>query len=67
MRSEAAEAGFYERTRLEKYPRIQILTIEQLLNGKGIDMPRWSDPKTFKKAAKTNRKSDTTPKTLDLD
>ena len=38
MKAEAASAGFYETMGL-KYPRIQILTIEELLDGKGIQFP----------------------------
>jgi len=41
MRSEAASAGFYEKRELggKKYPRIQIITIEELLQGHKIDYP----------------------------
>jgi len=40
MRTEAASAGFYESPWWNKrYPRIQILTIAELLQGKGIDYP----------------------------
>jgi hypothetical protein len=38
MRAEAAEAGFYE-SAWGKHPRIQLLTIRELLDGKGIDYP----------------------------
>ena len=37
--------------RQQNYPRIQILTIEDLLNGKAIDMPK-SIPSQFKQAEK---------------
>lgn len=52
MRTEAAGAGFYE-SPWGKHPRLQILTIADLLNGKRIDMPplRQVDA-TFKKAPK---------------
>jgi len=47
---EAAEAGFYKPPGLEdRYPRIQILTIEQLLAGKRVEYPRLLDV-THKKA-----------------
>ena len=39
MRAEAASAGFYESPWLEKYPRLQLLTVEELLGGKRIDYP----------------------------
>ena len=48
MIARAAAAGFYEaggRT----YPKVQILTIEQLFDGKRPEMP-WLDPSVFKKA-----------------
>ncbi len=38
MRSEAAEAGFYE-SPWGKHPRIQLLTIGELLDGRSIDYP----------------------------
>jgi len=52
MRKEAAEAGFYHSPVWNRdYPCIQILTIEELLNGKTIDYPpsQFTDV-TFKKA-----------------
>ena len=48
MRARAAVAGFYE-TEWRKYPRIQILTIEELLDGRRPEMP-WLDPSAFRKA-----------------
>ena len=40
MIREAASAGFYESPGWnQKYPRVQILTIQELLSGKAIDMP----------------------------
>jgi hypothetical protein len=39
-----------------KHPKIQILTIEELLNGKTIDAPPSRDLRTFKKAPKAKRK-----------
>ena len=52
MRSEAAGTGFYLSPGWNKqYPRLQILTIEELLNGKTIDYPASeSTSVTFKKA-----------------
>ena len=48
---EAASAGFYESSYLHrgKYPRIQLLMIEDLLGGKSVDYPLAADV-TFKKA-----------------
>jgi site-specific DNA-methyltransferase (adenine-specific) len=52
MRSEAASAGFYQAPSLKRYPRLQLLTIADLLAGKGIDYPSEQERKdaTFKKA-----------------
>jgi site-specific DNA-methyltransferase (adenine-specific) len=58
MRSEAATAGFYHSLGWNQdYPRLQILTVAELLEGKGIDMPPlWQVSTTFKKAPKARRK-----------
>jgi hypothetical protein len=53
MKQEAASAGFYE-NEFGKYPKIQMVTIEELLNGKKIDIPGVD--KTFKKAKKQSKK-----------
>lgn len=44
MRSEAAAAGFYKSEEIgnKNYPRIQLLTIEDILNGKKIDCPHYA-------------------------
>ena len=53
MLTEAVSAGYYESALWQKkYPRLQILTIEELLDGKQIDMPPAHG--TFKKAVKEN-------------
>ena len=52
MRREAASAGFYE-SPWGKHPRIQLLTIEDLLGGKSIDYPQATDV-TFKKAQRVS-------------
>ena len=49
MEKEAVTAGFYQ-TDYGKFPKIQILTIEDLFAGKKPHMP-WLDPTAFKKAA----------------
>jgi len=52
MLKEAADAGFYKSPHLEEtFPRIQILTVEHLLQGEQMKYPRWVDA-TFKKAPK---------------
>jgi site-specific DNA-methyltransferase (adenine-specific) len=51
MRAEAAAAGFYSSPGWNRsYPRIQLLTVKELLAGKGIDYPPANV--TFKKAPK---------------
>ncbi len=50
MRTEAVKAGYYE-TPYGKYPKIQILTIRELFEGKQPNIP-LVDPSAFKKAAK---------------
>ncbi|MDH7513509.1 MAG: DNA methyltransferase [Clostridiales bacterium] len=52
MRTVAASAGFYEsKIWGKKYPKIQLLTIEELLNGKKIEMPPIRQAgATFKRA-----------------
>ena len=59
MRTEAASAGFYKSPWQKKpYPRLQILTIEELLNGKRIDCPPLGQVNvTFKKAPKAKGKA----------
>ena len=55
MRKEAASAGFYECVAWNtKHPKIQILTVGELLAGKKIDVPPSRDFRTFKKAPKAN-------------
>jgi len=56
MISEAASAGFYHSDLWdEDYPRIQICTIEELLEGKQPKLPRWAAG-GFPKAQKIVRK-----------
>lgn len=65
MLKEAAEAGFYKSPHLdEKFPRIQILTVEQLLGGEQMKYPRWVDA-TFKKAPKARNEAVTMALPLD--
>jgi hypothetical protein len=50
MQTEAASAGFYKSISWQQnFPRLQILTIEELLAGKGIAYPHMSNV-TFKRA-----------------
>jgi len=62
MRTEGASGGFYTSPAGTKHSGLQILTIKELLAGKGIDMPPWHEPRTFKKAprAKSSPAADPT-------
>jgi site-specific DNA-methyltransferase (adenine-specific) len=60
MRTAALRAGYYE-TDYGKYEKIQILTVEDLFDGKKPHMP-WVDPSVFKKA-----KRETTEKQSEMD
>lgn len=56
MRTEAASAGFYT-SPWGKHPRIQLLTVAELLSGGGIDYPRTAGVnQTYKQAPKAVRK-----------
>jgi hypothetical protein len=65
MRKEAAEAAFFQTKSLAntKHPRLQLLTIQDLLAGKKIDMPAAQDLRSFKQAPKAKPKR---PKDLHL-
>ena len=50
MLKEAAEAGFYRSTDGTTYPKLQILTIQQILDGRQPEYPLHRRDATFKKA-----------------
>ena len=52
MLREAADAGLYKSSDGSTYPRLQILTIQQILEGKQPDYPAHRRDATFKKAPK---------------
>ena len=56
MTDEAASAGFFTSEHFGKFPRVQILTIEDLLSGKTVQMPHSNV--TFKQAERVE--TDTT-------
>jgi DNA modification methylase len=58
MRAEAASAGLYHSPwNQQKYPRLQLLTIAELLQGKKVEMPPLQHTNvTFKEAPKFRRK-----------
>jgi hypothetical protein len=49
MRREAAAAGLYKTESLGDFPRIQILTIEDLFDGRKPHLP-WVDSTVFRKS-----------------
>jgi len=54
MKEEAAAAGFYEPEHFpgHRYPRLQILTIAEILGGRSLEYPRFAPSGTFQKAAR---------------
>lgn len=60
MNTEAVSSGYYHSQLWNKdYPRIQILTVNELLNGKEIEMPPDSARQTFKQTKRV-KKTDAT-------
>jgi len=60
METEAASVGFYEhKTNKQKFPRLQLRTVKELMDGKGIERPTSAaaSDETFKKAPASKRKS----------
>ena len=57
MRTEARGAGFYESPWGTRHPRIQLLTVTDLLLGKGVNRPTQHGNVTFKKAPKHTRET----------
>jgi site-specific DNA-methyltransferase (adenine-specific) len=59
MRTEAASAGFYHSSYFDRdYPRLQIRTVAELLDGKGIDYPAIGGGNvTFKRAQRVKEKA----------
>ena len=62
MKQEAASADFYSSPWGTKHPKLQILTIEDLLSGKDIDYPAPRHNVTFKRAPKVKPKQPHTGK-----
>src|ERR1035437_4073254 len=58
METEAASAGFYEHnTNQQKYPRLQLRTVKELMDGKSIERPvNLALDDTFKKAPESKKK-----------
>ena len=57
MREEAAEAGFYQHPLSKKmFPRLQLVTVKDLLEGKKLQLPESRVDVTFKKAPRSKAK-----------
>jgi DNA modification methylase len=58
MRAEAADAGFYQPKYVGagKHPRVQIITVGELLDGKRLDLPPQAEIRSFKAAPKAKAK-----------
>jgi len=57
MKTEAAQAGFYEPEHFpgQRYPRLQLFTISELLGGAQVLFPRVAPTATFKKAERQRK------------
>jgi len=67
MRKEAAHAGLYESSFWGKrYPRLQLITIAELLSEKRIDAPPRRTNITFKRAPKARNRDDHETKEMQL-
>ncbi|HEX4463501.1 MAG TPA: DNA methyltransferase [Solirubrobacterales bacterium] len=65
MRTEAATAGFYQSGSegvgtWGRHPRLQLLTVAELLDGRRIDMPPLTGNLTFRRAPRTEPRQPTT-------
>ena len=70
MKKEAVEAGFYTSPNISRsqHPRIQILTIEELIKGASIDLPTTGiGNNTHKPAPKANGEKENGPETEELE
>ena len=59
MKTEAASGGFYQSPWGTKHPKVQILTVGDILAGKRVDLPPTPDHRTFKKAPKVKKRPNT--------
>lgn len=61
MKKEAAEAGFYEPEHFKGrgVPKVQLLTIKDLLGGHRPELPRFAPAATFKQAPRKTKEKDT--------
>jgi DNA modification methylase len=55
MIKEAVSAGFYESQHYGKFPKLQILTVEEILNGAKLQYPQTGASGTFKRAERQSK------------
>jgi hypothetical protein len=55
MLTEAVAAGFYKSEFYGTYPKLQILTIEEILSGKSLQYPYFLGSATFKRAERQTK------------
>ena len=57
MRQEADAAGSFidEQFPQQRFPRLQVLTVEDIFNGKRIAFPSWWSQDTFKKGERRRK------------
>ncbi len=55
MIKEAVSAGFYESMHYGKFPKLQILTVEEILNGAKLQYPQTGAGGTFKRAERQSK------------
>ena len=55
MVKEAASAGRYDSPWGTSHPRVQLLTVGDLLGGRKVDLPRTGDYRTFKQSPKAKK------------
>ncbi len=68
MRQEAAEAAFYTSPAGTKHPKIQLLMVGDLIDrGQRIDLPPWTDWRTFKRAPRSKPRSNPQQNELDFE
>lgn len=67
MRAEAADAGFFEARGIGgvRVPKLQILTIEQLLNGGRIQLPPQTQIRSTRQAPRARRARARDPEMFD--
>jgi adenine specific DNA methylase Mod len=58
MKSEAAAAGFVRKSAHGRLPRLQVVTIEEIINGTGLVMPPLPQPERIERTARRKQHKD---------